>query len=181
MDTWIKYGFGLVLLIAVGYGGSEFASDRIKQLGTEISELDQKVLTIYQAFGRTQEKVKRLDKTADTLERKSQSIATSLEKVENKEPAKVGKLLAELEADLEKYPKANDLRKEVGQLSKTVKRLDSQKLTCEATPREEFQEKSISCTADYYKLAEWCSGDCNADDARVTLCCKYKDETIAKK
>ena len=181
MDTWMKYGLGLVLLIAGAYGGLEFAEYRIDHLRSEIGKLNQKVLEGYRTFGKTQEKVERLGKTANTLEGKSQSIATSLETIENKQPAKVGKLLAELDADLEKYPKADDLRKEVGQLSRNVKRLDSKKLTCEAKPREEYQEFA-SCAADYYKLAEWCSGDCNADDAIVTLCCKYTiDETIAKK
>ena len=72
------------------------------------------------------------------------------------------------------YKELGKTQEKVGQLSKNVESLDSQKLTCEAIPREEFQEEFASCAADYYKLAEWCSGDCNADDARVTLCCKYK-------
>ena len=47
-----------------------------------------------------------------------------------------------------------------------TKRLES----CEAFPREETQPFA-QCRSGTFQLAEWCSGDCNADDARVTICC----------
>lgn len=46
------------------------------------------------------------------------------------------------------------------------------KLSCRALPREDHQSFA-TCAADEKELTKWCSGDCNADDARVTLCCKY--------
>ena len=73
MDTWIKYGLGLVLLIAGAYGGWEFASYRIDELNGEIGKLNQKVYGVYEKFGGTQEKFERLDKKANALEEKSQS------------------------------------------------------------------------------------------------------------
>lgn len=171
MDIWKTYGIGVVLLIILAYGGSELVSSSVKKLNEEVN-------TVYKELGKTQEKFEGLDKKADTLEEKSKSITVALDKVKKEPSVRVGDLLAELE----KHPQAESLIEEVGNFSKEVKRLNSKKLTCQATPREESQEKSVSCAANYYKLAEWCSGDCNADDARVTLCCKYIiDETIAKK
>ena len=177
MDTWIKYGqygLGFVLLIFIAYSGVQFGVDWLSE---SLNELKKEVNAVYMDLGKTQERFERLYEKADTLEEKSKSITVALDKVKKESSVRVGELLAELE----KHPQAESLIEEVGNFSKEVKRLNSKKLTCQATPREEFQEKSVSCAADYYKLAEWCSGDCDRDDARVTLCCKYKDETIAKK
>ncbi|MDE0145306.1 MAG: hypothetical protein OXL95_05495 [Nitrospira sp.] len=169
MDTWKTYGIGVALLIIVSYGGFQLVS-------SSVANLNEKVNAVYTDLGRTQErfeeldkKAKELDKKANTLEEKSQSISTSLEKVKQEPSVKVGELLG----DLENYPQAKNLIEKVGQLSKNVKSLDSKKLICNAKPREDHKGYA-SCDADYYELAKWCSGDCNADDAKVTLCCKYK-------
>lgn len=45
-------------------------------------------------------------------------------------------------------------------------------LVCEAITKEEFQERPV-CNAGYV-MAQWCSGDCNEDDARVALCCHHR-------
>lgn len=68
----------------------------------------------------------------------------------------------------------------LSRLSKLESRLDhaseridvlSQRQTvCRALPREDFEEYA-TCDDNEYQLMNWCSGDCNADDARVTVCC----------
>ena len=162
MDTWIKYGIGVVLLIIVAYGGFELVS-------SSVSNLNQKVNDAYTKFGEIQGKIGGLEGTTNKLQERSNSISEALKRIEKKPAMEVGNLLSELE----KHPQAEDLIKKVGELSKNVKKLNSKKLTCKAKPSEDFQ-KFASCEADYYRLAEWCSGDCNADDAKVTLCCKYE-------
>ncbi len=52
--------------------------------------------------------------------------------------------------------------------------LKGRRLSCEALPRED-EQKPASCSKGF-KLAEWCSGNCDKDDARVTLCCDYRQE-----
>ena len=52
----------------------------------------------------------------------------------------------------------------------TVEQVES--LRCEALPAEEHQPQP-RCQSGF-PLAEWCSGDCGGDDARVTLCCSYR-------
>jgi len=44
-------------------------------------------------------------------------------------------------------------------------------MQCVAHPAEDFQSYR-PCMKDEFTFAEWCSGDCNSDDARVTICCK---------
>ena len=61
------------------------------------------------------------------------------------------------------------------ELSEIKKELGThpRKVACEAHPREDFsQQRTMNCEPGF-KLAEWCSGDCNDDDAMVTLCCNY--------
>lgn len=45
------------------------------------------------------------------------------------------------------------------------------KQQCTAHPVEEFQSY-VQCGDGEYELLKWCSGDCNSDDARMTICCK---------
>ena len=63
-----------------------------------------------------------------------------------------------------------------GELTEIEKELATypRELACDAYPREEHSPPSTMNCKSGFKLAEWCSGDCNADDARVTLCCNYK-------
>ena len=58
-----------------------------------------------------------------------------------------------------------------GVTSADLDMVKNRKLMCEALVSEEFEEPP-TCSAGY-TLASWCSGDCNADDARVALCCHY--------
>ncbi len=55
---------------------------------------------------------------------------------------------------------------------------ESGRLQCTALPAEETQPPR-QCGAGQFKLVEWCSGDCNSDDARVTICCSQSGESEA--
>lgn len=57
-----------------------------------------------------------------------------------------------------------------GSLIKMLGGAAIENLQCKAYPTEEHHPPK-QCTAETFKLVEWCSGDCNADDARVTICC----------
>lgn len=57
-----------------------------------------------------------------------------------------------------------------GAVIEDITKLKTRRLQCEAHPVEEFQPTK-QCEAGQFKLVEWCSGDCNKDDARVTICC----------
>ena len=73
-----------------------------------------------------------------------------------------------------KYKWVEDIDIENDQVSslKCVGKAEA-KLSCKALPREDHQSYQ-TCAAGEKELAKWCSGDCNGDDARVTLCCKYE-------
>lgn len=45
-------------------------------------------------------------------------------------------------------------------------------LRCRAYPSEEYEPFHL-CPAGTESLASWCSGDCNADDAKVQICCQW--------
>ncbi len=51
-----------------------------------------------------------------------------------------------------------------------IEYLGAKKQVCDALVTEEYQPQPV-CPADMYQLMAWCSGDCNADDVRVTVCC----------
>ena len=61
------------------------------------------------------------------------------------------------------------------ELAEVRQQLDThpRELTCEALVSEEFQKRP-TCNSGY-QMTQWCSGDCNADDAQVTLCCDFAD------
>ena len=44
--------------------------------------------------------------------------------------------------------------------------------TCTAYPREEY-ESYASCPGGSWELVRWCSGNCDGDDAKVTICCAF--------
>ena len=50
----------------------------------------------------------------------------------------------------------------------------SSTLECRAFPREDKEAEVHQCPIQTFKLAEWCSGNCSANDARMTLCCAFK-------
>ena len=54
-----------------------------------------------------------------------------------------------------------------------VKQIANKKLKCRAIPKED-KKKYGKCSDNEFKLAQWCSGDCGGDDAKVTICCKYE-------
>ncbi len=57
-------------------------------------------------------------------------------------------------------------------ISDELETLKNRKLVCQALTTEEF-DPAPTCDAGY-TLARWCSGDCNEDDAQVTLCCHHE-------
>ena len=44
------------------------------------------------------------------------------------------------------------------------------KQQCTGHPVEDF-EPYAQCREGTYELLRWCSGDCNDDDAKMTICC----------
>ena len=66
---------------------------------------------------------------------------------------------------------------EVGAVTQAVdglrKELLGRRLACTAHPKED-RSKWATCASPKFELTRWCSGDCNADDARVTICCSYE-------
>ena len=44
-------------------------------------------------------------------------------------------------------------------------------LQCEALPVEDDKDYA-RCSPGTRELMRWCSGDCNHDDAKVTICCR---------
>ena len=49
---------------------------------------------------------------------------------------------------------------------------DPPPMACSAHPSEDYQAYA-SCPAGTESFLEWCSGDCNDDDARVRICCTW--------
>ena len=55
-----------------------------------------------------------------------------------------------------------------------VSAIGNRRLSCETLVAEEHQSYR-ECKQTQFELTRWCSGDCNADDAKATICCRYLD------
>ncbi|MCY4226298.1 MAG: hypothetical protein OXF20_01125 [Gammaproteobacteria bacterium] len=64
-----------------------------------------------------------------------------------------------------------DLVTQTSDNRKLITAIGSQRLSCKTLVAEEFQPYQ-ECQSQYFELARWCSGDCNADDAKATMCCQ---------
>lgn len=71
---------------------------------------------------------------------------------------KIDRLIATLPPDLDTF-------------GQRIAKLEGERLECVAYPTEE-NRRPPECGAGSYEFANWCSGNCDGDDARVRICCK---------
>jgi hypothetical protein len=147
----------LVIAAALGFGVALFS----------VNELNKATFSTMRNLALLDANIQLLDNQRKELEEELGKAKERLTIINNGDVKSASALLQVVQSNKD----ALSLITSVGSLTEDVASLKTKQLLCVAMPTEDHQGFAL-CAEGYYSLAQWCSGDCNGDDARVVICCK---------